>query len=73
MNPIVRPTICRDPRAEPEDKSFALYRAVMCYSPSGYNDCGGKEVEPAQRKAWFNQLKTDYRGGPWAQRLKYYW
>lgn len=65
--------VMQNPRAEPEDKSFALYRAVMCYAPSGYNDCGGKEVEPAVRKAWFNQLKADYRGGPWAQRLKYYW
>ncbi|WP_443112783.1 hypothetical protein [Erwinia sp. SLM-02] len=65
--------VIQDPRAEPEDKSFALYRAVMCYAPSGYNDCGGKEVEPAVRKGWFNRLKADYRGGPWAQRLKYYW
>lgn len=65
--------VIQNPRAEPEDKSFALYRAVMCYAPSGYNDCGGQDAEPAARKAWFNRLKADYRGGPWAQRLKYYW
>ncbi|MFG1173417.1 hypothetical protein AAFN90_07445 [Erwiniaceae bacterium CAU 1747] len=65
--------VIQNPRAEPEDKSFALYRAVMCYAPSGFNDCGGQEAEPATRKAWFNRLKSDYRGGPWAQRLKYYW
>lgn len=59
--------------AEPEDKSYALYRAVMCYAPSGYNGCGGDEVSKAQRKRWFNQLKSDYPGSRWAKKLKYYW
>ena len=61
------------PKAEHEDKSYALYRAIMCYAPSGANECGGKEVDKAQRKGWFTQLKTDYPGSPWAQKLKYYW
>jgi hypothetical protein len=65
--------VISDSKAEPEDKSFALFRAVMCYAPSGYNDCGGKEVDKAQRKAWFTQLKKQYPGSPWAQQLKYYW
>ncbi len=65
--------VIADKKAEPEDKSFALYRAVMCYSPSGYNDCGGEEVDKAQRKAWFTQLKQQYPGSVWAQQLKYYW
>ncbi|MFJ5851513.1 hypothetical protein ACIQCT_01000 [Enterobacter cancerogenus] len=65
--------IITDPKAEHEDKSFALYRAIMCYSPSGYNDCGGEDVDKLQRKGWFNQLKTQYPGSPWAQKLKYYW
>lgn len=65
--------VIADKKAEPEDKSFALYRAVMCYSPSGYNDCGGEEVDKAQRKAWFAQLKKNYPGSPWARQLKYYW
>ncbi len=59
--------------AEVEDKSFALYRAIMCYSPSGYNECGGEDVDKSQRKDWFTQLKTQYPGSPWAQKLKYYW
>lgn len=59
--------------AEPEDKSYALYRAIMCYAPSGMNECGGTEVDKAQRKRWFSQLKTQYPGSPWAQKLKYYW
>ncbi len=61
------------PKAEPEDKSYALYRAIMCYAPSGMNECGGADADKAQRKSWFSQLKTQYPGSPWAQKLKYYW
>ncbi|WP_336219100.1 hypothetical protein [Citrobacter amalonaticus] len=60
-------------KAEHEDKSYALYRAIMCYAPSGMNECGGEEVDKLQRKGWFTQLKTQYPGSPWAQKLKYYW
>jgi hypothetical protein len=45
----------------------------MCYAPSGYNDCGGEDVDKAVRKAWFQQLKRDYPGSVWAKSLKYYW
>lgn len=65
--------IVADPKAEAEDKSYALYRAVMCYAPSGYNDCGGAEVDKRVRKGWFNQLKAEYGRSPWAEKLKYYW
>jgi hypothetical protein len=59
--------------AAPADKAYALYRAVMCYGPSGYNSCGGEDVEKAQRKSWFMQLKKDYPDSPWAKKLRYYW
>ncbi len=65
--------VIASPKAEPEDKSYALYRAIMCYAPSGMNECGGADVDKAQRKSWFSQLKTQYPGSPWAQKLKYYW
>ncbi|HHS9879407.1 hypothetical protein [Klebsiella aerogenes] len=65
--------IITSPKAEPEDKSYALYRAILCYAPSGSNECGGEEVDKLQRKGWFTQLKTQYPGSPWAQKLKYYW
>lgn len=65
--------VISSPKAEPEDKSFALYRAIMCYAPSGMNECGGEDVDKKQRKSWFAQLKTQYPGSPWAQKLKYYW
>lgn len=55
------------------DKSYALFRAVNCYAPSGNNDCGGKDVPQAQRKAWFTTLKHDYAGTRWANALQYYW
>ncbi|AWH89203.1 hypothetical protein [Limnobaculum parvum] len=59
--------------AEPEDKSYALYRAIMCYSPSGYNRCDGQEIDNSVRKSWFQQLKRDYKGSVWAEKLRYYW
>lgn len=65
--------IITSPKAEHEDKSYALYRAIMCYAPSGTNDCGGESVDILQRKGWFSLLKTQYPGSPWAQDLKYYW
>lgn len=65
--------VINDAKAEPEDKSYALYRAVMCYAPSGYNDCGGEDVDKSVRKAWFQQLKSRYPGSVWAKELKYYW
>jgi TolA-binding protein len=55
------------------DKAYALYRAVMCYGPSGDNSCGGEDVPQSQRKAWFLQLKKDYPKSRWAKELQYYW
>ena len=75
--PYSRLTVYRcviaDPNAPPEDKAYALYRAVNCYAPSGHNSCGGEEAELAQRKAWFTQLKKQYPKSKWAKKLKYYW
>lgn len=56
-----------------DDKAYALFRAVNCYAPSGNNDCGGKDVPKAQRKAWFTTLKHDYTDTRWANALQYYW
>lgn len=66
-------SVLANPRASADDKAYALYRAVRCYGPSGYNGCGGKDVPVAQRKAWFLRLKHDYPSSRWARELKYYW
>lgn len=65
--------VIADPQAPAEDKSYALYRAVYCYAPSGYNDCGQQDISKATRKAWFSRLKTEFKGSVWASQLKYYW
>ncbi|MFT8209798.1 MAG: hypothetical protein ACMZI0_02680 [Symbiopectobacterium sp.] len=65
--------VIADPHAPPEDKSYALYRAIYCYAPSSMNDCGTQEISKATRKAWFTQLKTEFKGTQWATQLKYYW
>jgi hypothetical protein len=56
-----------------DDKAYALYRAVMCYAPGGTTSCGGKDVPPSQRKAWFMQLKKNYPNSHFAKALQYYW
>jgi hypothetical protein len=61
------------PTADANSKAYALYRAVYCYAPGGYNSCGGTDVPQSQRKAWHNQLKKSYPASPWAEKLKYYW
>ncbi|HOB13132.1 MAG TPA: hypothetical protein PKN09_02715 [Novosphingobium sp.] len=66
-------SIIANPAAGANDKAYALYRAVMCYAPSGINDCGGAEVPKSQRKAWFDRLKRDYPQSQWAKKLRYYW
>ena len=66
-------SVIADTEASSGDKAYALYRAVHCYGPGGNNSCGGEEAAPAQRKAWFMQLKKDYPKSPWARKLQYYW
>lgn len=75
--------IIADKGAAAEDRAYALYRAVMCYAPSGANGCAPaysdyKQYEAAQapksdRKAWFTELKQRYPDSPWAKALRYYW
>lgn len=66
-------TVMANPKAEPEDKSYALYRAIQCYAPSGYNSCDSQEIPKHTRQAWFNTLKQRYGNSVWARSLKYYW
>ncbi|WP_313537554.1 hypothetical protein [Sphingomonas sp.] len=65
--------VMASPAAAPDDKAYALFRAVNCYAPSAFNACGGKGVAPAVRKGWFQRLKRDYPMSRWAQELRYYW
>ena len=61
-------------RAAPaDDRAFALYRAILCWAPSGVNDCGGPDVPKAKRAAWYATLKRDYPASRWAKQLAYWW
>ena len=75
--PLSRGTIytaaIADPRTAPDDRAYALYRAINCYAPSGYNGCGGADVPVAQRKGWYDRLRREFPRSPWTQKLKYYW
>ncbi|WP_423396321.1 hypothetical protein [Burkholderia sp. LMG 21824] len=66
-------TVMADAQANPNDRAYAYYRAIKCYAPAGYNECGGKDVPKNTRKRWFDALKASYPGSPWAQKLRYYW
>lgn len=65
--------VIADPKAPKNDKAYALFRAINCYAPAGYNSCGGQDVAPAARKAWFRQLKTGFADTEWGKSLQYYW
>ena len=65
--------VIANPKAAADDKAYALFRAINCYASAGYNGCGGQDVEPAVRKAWFRQLKSTYATTQWGKTLKYYW
>ena len=65
--------IMDDKAAAPGDRAYALYRAVRCYAPAGNNSCGGEDVEQSVRRGWFQRLKHDYPGSPWAKKLSVYW
>jgi hypothetical protein len=62
-----------DAQASADDRAYALYRAIRCFAPSGYSDCGGNEIPKETRKRWFNTLKSAYPHSKAAQSLKYYW
>lgn len=61
------------PQISANDKAYALYRAIHCYAPSGYNSCDAQDISKDQRKQWFQTLKLRYAKTQWAQTLKYYW
>lgn len=65
--------IIANPAAGPENRAYALHRAIRCYAPSGNNGCDGSEQSQAQRKAWFQQLKREFPTSPWAKKLNVYW
>ncbi|HEY6814974.1 MAG TPA: hypothetical protein VI168_05495, partial [Croceibacterium sp.] len=75
--PVTRDRLYRDVIGEAgvarEDRAYALYRAVHCYAPSGYNSCSGEEVPESQRRAWFRRLKGEFADTRWGREIEYYW
>ncbi|TFY88318.1 outer membrane assembly lipoprotein YfiO [Pseudomonas kairouanensis] len=65
--------VIADAKAPKTDKAYALFRAINCYAPAGYNSCGGQDVAPAVRKAWFRQLKSGFADTQWGKSAQYYW
>jgi hypothetical protein len=66
-------SVIADDDATPDERAYALYRAVKCYEPSGYNTCGGADVPKAERRRWYSMLKRGYTGSRWARELRFWW
>ena len=65
--------VIADRSAPAEARAYALYRAVKCYEPSGYNACGLKDAPKAERARWYDALKREFPGSRWARGLRYWW
>ncbi len=65
--------VIANPKQAGNDQAYALYRAIRCFAPSGYNGCGSQDVPKERRKEWFHTLHTRYAKTPWAERATYYW
>ena len=85
-NPLYRGAIyagiLADPQAAPDERAYALYRAVLCFAPVGNNSCERPSGQPgvdalsddkAVHRAWFNELKTRYPASRWAKALRYWY
>ncbi|QVN23839.1 hypothetical protein [Burkholderia pyrrocinia] len=66
-------TVIGNAQAPADDRAYALYRAIHCFAPAGYSDCGGNDIPRGTRKKWFDMLKSAYPRSKWAQSQKYYW
>lgn len=75
--PYQRMTVYRQllgsPATPAEEKSYALYRMIRCYAPTGNNSCGGGDAPIAERRAWFKRLKAEFPRSRWSRQLDIYW
>ncbi len=60
-------------QAPGDARAYALFRAVNCYAPSGYTECGKQDIPQSTRKQWFQMLHKEYPGSTWAKSSKFYW
>ncbi len=65
--------VMADPAAAPNERAYALYRALRCYAPAGNNSCSGESVDVAVRRGWFQRLKRGFRTTAWASKLDVFW
>ncbi|HKN21513.1 MAG TPA: hypothetical protein VJX73_08855 [Terracidiphilus sp.] len=65
--------VIAETQAAADARAYALYRAVNCFGPSGYNGCGKQNIPANTRKQWFEMLHKEYAASTWAKASKYYW
>ena len=64
--------VLRRKSATPEERSYALYRMIMCFRGSPH-DCTVEDIPLAERRSWYQRLKREYPHSVWAKNLKYYY
>jgi hypothetical protein len=65
--------VMADTAAAPNERAYALYRALRCYAPTGNNSCSGESVDVSVRRGWFQRLKREFSATPWASKLEVFW
>lgn len=65
--------IINDKEAADEDKAYALYSAIRCFSGRGVNQCDDQNIPRATRKEWFQLLHSNHAKTSWAKQQLIYW
>lgn len=65
--------VMSDAKARPDDRAYAIFRALNCFGYSGYNHCGGKDAPLPERRRWFRTLKTRYATTTWGREMDVFW
>lgn len=65
--------IINDSSAAEDDRAYALYKAIRCFSGTGENRCDRQAIPKKERQRWFRLLHTQYPKTLWAKQQTIYW
>ena len=65
--------IINDKNTAEDDKAYALYSAIRCFTGTGNNQCDRQNIPLSTRKEWFQLLHTQYAKTLWAKQQLIYW
>lgn len=65
--------LINDPTVAEDDRAYALYKAIRCFSGTGENRCDRQAIPKKERQRWFRLLHTQYPKTLWAKQQTIYW